>query len=132
MGAMTNQEWRAQLSFSVRDSMGKAEYRQTRWLVCSQLLDITLHPAWSSLGPIRGLVHAVRSCWCQCSWKAFREEILRQPNGHEVLVKGRPDNQGVGWISDQIKDLLKVTSCLFSDTLPWLADIVGNLCCASI
>ncbi|KAK9830764.1 hypothetical protein WJX74_006040 [Apatococcus lobatus] len=40
-------------------------------------------------------------------WKAFREEILQQPNGHEVLVKGRPDNQGVDWISDQIRDLLK-------------------------
>ncbi|KAK9830091.1 hypothetical protein WJX72_009745 [[Myrmecia] bisecta] len=43
-------------------------------------------------------------------WVAFRNEVLKSPNGHEVLVHGRPKNTEVAWINDQIRDLLKADS----------------------
>ena len=38
----------------------------------------------------------------------FRNEVLKQPGGKDILVQGRPKNKGVNWINDQIRDLIKV------------------------
>ena len=45
-----------------------------------------------------------------CRWVKFRNEVLKQPGGKEILVEGRPKNAKVNWINDQIRDLIKVGS----------------------
>lgn len=42
-------------------------------------------------------------------WVKFRDEVLKQPGGRDVLIQGRPKNIGVGWINDQIRDLIKAS-----------------------
>ena len=42
-------------------------------------------------------------------WVQFRNEVLKQPNGKDILVKGRPQNVAVEWINDQIRELIRVS-----------------------
>jgi hypothetical protein len=41
-------------------------------------------------------------------WVKIRDEVLKQEGGREILFSGRPDNQGVPWISDNIKRIVQV------------------------
>ena len=44
-----------------------------------------------------------------CRWVKFRDEVLKQPNGRDILVSGRPKNQGVEWITERISALIRVS-----------------------
>lgn len=41
-------------------------------------------------------------------WKLFRDVVLQQPNGREVLFNGRPPLQE-NWVSDQVPRASLVT-----------------------
>ncbi|CAL8471107.1 g10649 [Coccomyxa elongata] len=40
-------------------------------------------------------------------WVEFRNEVLQQEGGRDILFSGRPDNHGIDWISERITTILQ-------------------------
>jgi hypothetical protein len=43
-----------------------------------------------------------------CRWVDFRNEVLQQEGGRDILFSGRPDNHGIDWISKRITTMVQV------------------------
>ncbi len=52
-----------------------------------------------------------------CRWVDFRNEVLQQEGGRDILFSGRPDNHGIEWISKRITTILQVRCILHQSAL---------------
>ncbi len=84
------------------------------WIHTDALLLYKLHQPNSVVGPSaekwRGEEEEDRFLLVACRWVDFRNEVLQHEGGRDILFSGRPDNHGIGWISNRITAMVQVRS----------------------